>query len=191
MIQNIAVSVEQNTSVSTEQSIFVLQSTAQANDSQHLQGGKKESNRFSKVLTMDRSWGWCDLKGEEEQERTAVLFICDFHNYVCRIRWEGGRETGKTSIYQLPLSVCCMLRNISAIFFAKRAELLKLKVGGLYWDRTWASPATALVVPDPPALPEPSHYLTSFAFITLSKTITAFSCKMFSAEKLWPFWAYI
>lgn len=51
MIQSIAVSMEQSTSLSTEQSMCVLQSNAQANDSQHLQGGKKESKWFSEILT--------------------------------------------------------------------------------------------------------------------------------------------
>jgi len=50
-----------------------------------------------------------------------VLLVGDFHNDMfAELRW---REAGKASIYQLPLSGCCMQRDIWANFFARRAEL--------------------------------------------------------------------
>jgi len=59
-------------SQTTEQGIRVLQSNVQADESQHLQGGKKESNQFSKVRTTDIPWG--DVASREGKEKKGEWY---------------------------------------------------------------------------------------------------------------------
>ena len=61
--------------------------------------------------------------GPKERGRT-IKDNSDFHNDMFADL--GGREAGKASIYPLPLSGCCVLRNLSANIFAKRAELTEI-----------------------------------------------------------------
>lgn len=110
--------VIQNIVVSTEQSLGVFQSNVMSYST--CRGGRgvrlifQSTDHWHTIEVIQPS-----VRGRTREEKGTAFYA--FPNYMfAELK---GKEAGNVIIYQLPLSVCCTLEDISATLFIKKKEV--------------------------------------------------------------------